>query len=259
MLIWELCYETIPYKTLETKKVADYVLSGKREKLISGKFDDTNDVNIQKKFNEIINKGNRIDLMQLHRKLEKLAEHNPIALCAPQLLENNKLDFGITCDTENSKLPKFEDEPINFYENISSIDPLISVDEGIEFHRNKNYESAWKSVADAQYRYAVSLIGNDPNINDEKCNKILHYLKLAIIQSLDGTLTQQPKGTIGVVVVPDNSDFTFRCKERSKILVYPIILTKQSNICSDLELIKKFPTPEEKNFWNPNFEMGKSR
>ncbi|CAG8768052.1 935_t:CDS:2 [Gigaspora margarita] len=211
MLIWELCYERIPYKPLETEKVADYVLSGKREKLTSRKFDNANDVNIQKKFNEIINKGNRIDLMQLHSELEKLAEHNPIALCAPQLLENNKLDFG---DTENSKLPKFEDEPINFYENNSSIDPLISVDEGIKFHRNKNYESAWKCfeknfklcnpleqywqayylyygyfvkqdkepVADAQYRYAVSLINNFsnyPNINDEKRNKILHYLKLA--------------------------------------------------------------------------------
>ncbi|CAG8828385.1 29760_t:CDS:2, partial [Gigaspora margarita] len=61
----------------------------------------------------------------------------------------------------------------------------------------------------------------------------------SVIQSLDGTLTQQPKGTIGIVVVPDNSDFTFRCKEKSKISVYPIILTKQ----------KKFPTPEEKNFF----------
>ncbi|CAG8838636.1 16155_t:CDS:2, partial [Gigaspora margarita] len=131
MLIWELCYERIPYKPLETEKVADYVLSGKREKLTSRKFDNANDVNIQKKFNEIINKGNRIDLMQLHSKLEKLAEHNPIALCALQLLENNKLDFA---------------------------------------------------VANAQYRYAVSLInnfGNNPNINDEKRNEILHYLKLA--------------------------------------------------------------------------------
>ncbi|CAG8827685.1 41088_t:CDS:2 [Gigaspora margarita] len=131
-----------------------------------------------------------------------------------QLLENNKLDFGITCNTENSKLPKFEDEPINFYENNSLIDSLISVDEGIEFHCNKNYKSAWKCfvensklcnslaqywqayylyyryfvkqdkepVADMQYRYTVSLInnfGNDLNFNDEKCNKILHYLKLA--------------------------------------------------------------------------------
>ncbi|CAG8599164.1 2278_t:CDS:2, partial [Gigaspora margarita] len=55
----------------------------------------------------------------------------------------------------------------------------------------------------------------------------------SVIQSLDRTLTQQPKGTIGVVVVPDNGDFTFRCKERSKISVYPIILTKQSQLWSE--------------------------
>ncbi|RIB02960.1 kinase-like domain-containing protein [Gigaspora rosea] len=145
MLIWELCYEKIPYRTLELKKVPDFVLSGKRERLTSGNFENANDATIQKKFNEIIDKAwqpqptNRIDLMQLHSELEKLAEENPISHSAPQLFENNKLDFGTASDitTENSKLPKF-DEPL-IYEDADS---LMTVDEGISFHREKNYENA---------------------------------------------------------------------------------------------------------------------
>ncbi|CAG8817489.1 23581_t:CDS:1, partial [Dentiscutata erythropus] len=49
----------------------------------------------------------------------------------------------------------------------------------------------------------------------------------SVVQSLDGTLTLQPKGTIGVVVVPDEGSFTLKCEERSRISIHHIILTKK--------------------------------
>ncbi|CAG8784713.1 6990_t:CDS:2 [Gigaspora margarita] len=179
------------FRTLELKKVPDFVLSGKRERLTSGNFENANDATIQK------------------NELEKLAEENPISHSAPQLFENNKFDFGTTSDvtTENSKLPKF-DEPL-IYEDADS---LMTVDEGIGFHREKNYESAWKCFEKnselgnplAQYWQAYYLFNGyfvdqdkehanqlfkqqlqmrntgNPNISeDEKRNEILRYLKLA--------------------------------------------------------------------------------
>ncbi|CAG8769368.1 5719_t:CDS:1, partial [Dentiscutata erythropus] len=56
----------------------------------------------------------------------------------------NSLYFGTASDltTENLKLPKFEND-LKFEDN-PSINSLMSVDEGIEFHRNEYYESAWK-------------------------------------------------------------------------------------------------------------------
>ncbi|KAF0440105.1 HCP-like protein [Gigaspora margarita] len=159
------------------------------------------------KYKEYSNKKSYTFSCEMFSELEKLAKHNPIALCAPQLLENNKLDFGITCDTENSKLPKFEDEPINFYENNSLIDPLISVDEGIKFHRNKNYKSAWKCFEEnsklcnplAQYwqayylyyeyfvkqdkEHANQLFKNvaDNNNDDDQNNKLLLMCNIDIL------------------------------------------------------------------------------
>lgn len=61
----------------------------------------------------------------------------------------------------------------------------------------------------------------------------------SVVQSLDGALTQQPNGTIGVVVVPNEGGFTAKCKERSRISIYNIILTNKNNICRDLEFISR--------------------
>ncbi|KAF0467441.1 kinase-like protein [Gigaspora margarita] len=55
MLIWELCYEKIPYEKWDDKTIADHVLSGKREKLLRGKFK-KEDKEIQEEFIKIIEK-----------------------------------------------------------------------------------------------------------------------------------------------------------------------------------------------------------
>ncbi|KAF0536931.1 restriction endonuclease [Gigaspora margarita] len=46
-----------------------------------------------------------------------------------------------------------------------------------------------------------------------QCKNWIKEIGPSVIQSLDGTLTQQPKGTIGVVVVPDN-DRVFISKQK---------------------------------------------
>lgn len=57
MLIWELCYERLPYKDLDFVEISEHVLSGKREKLLHGKFDKLDDKQIQDKFIDIIEKS----------------------------------------------------------------------------------------------------------------------------------------------------------------------------------------------------------
>ncbi|RIB19219.1 kinase-like domain-containing protein [Gigaspora rosea] len=58
MLIWELCYEKIPYKRYsDPKKISKHVVIGKREKLLLGKSENPNDIKIQEQFIKIIDKG----------------------------------------------------------------------------------------------------------------------------------------------------------------------------------------------------------
>ncbi|CAG8687681.1 233_t:CDS:10 [Funneliformis caledonium] len=54
------------------------------------------------------------------------------------------------------------------------------------------------------------------------------------IRNLEGVLTRQPSGTIGVVVAPLKGRFTPGVIETSRTSVYDIILTDKANICKDL-------------------------
>ncbi|CAG8683308.1 10281_t:CDS:1, partial [Dentiscutata heterogama] len=152
-------------------------------------------------------------LLDLHRKLEKLAETYPIALDGPLLLKDKELDLGAN-------------------------EPKVDLNEGIKFHQMKDYENAWdcfeenaklgnpiakywqgyylyngylkidkelayklfkevaddndieeyqgtvsddqyqNAISDAPYRYAVSLL-NDASKRVENRDKIIHYLELA--------------------------------------------------------------------------------
>lgn len=58
MLIWELCYEKVPYGDQDFKEIQNYVLSGRREKLLFGKFKNPNDEKVQREFINIIDNGN---------------------------------------------------------------------------------------------------------------------------------------------------------------------------------------------------------
>ncbi|CAG8671031.1 34067_t:CDS:2, partial [Gigaspora margarita] len=72
-----------------------------------------------------------------------------------------------------------------------------------------------------------------------QCKNWIKEIGPSVVQSLDGALTQQPNGTVGVVVVPNEGEFTANCKERSRISIYHIILTNKNNICRDLEFVRK--------------------
>lgn len=58
MLLWELCSEQIPYKNLkEPDEIKEHVLNGKREKFSFGREMQSEDVEIQKEFANIISKS----------------------------------------------------------------------------------------------------------------------------------------------------------------------------------------------------------
>ncbi|RIB26912.1 kinase-like domain-containing protein [Gigaspora rosea] len=219
MLIWELCYEKLPYDDWNIQKISDHVLGRKREKLLTGEFIDPNDKNIQEEFIKIIESTwkhmphERIGVAELQKELEQLAATYPIPPGAPILLDDKTLDF------DGSKAsPKSE--------NGTSFIPL---DRGIDLHKKRDHANAWRCFKenaelgdntakywqgyylchgygvvekderrainlfkdaadndhpDAQFRYAVLLLNNlknEQNITrkNELCGEILHYFKLA--------------------------------------------------------------------------------
>ncbi|RIB27201.1 kinase-like domain-containing protein [Gigaspora rosea] len=97
MLIWELCYEKIPYEGWSMREICDHVLGGKREKLLLWNFDNPVDEKIQEEFIKIINKTwyhvphQRIDLLKLHTTLEKLVVDHIIPSC-----EQTRLEFKVS-------------------------------------------------------------------------------------------------------------------------------------------------------------------
>ncbi|CAG8811192.1 15206_t:CDS:2, partial [Gigaspora margarita] len=54
ILLWELCYETLPYVKWNIKQVANHVLSDKRERILNGNLNNPADKEIQLEFNKII-------------------------------------------------------------------------------------------------------------------------------------------------------------------------------------------------------------
>ncbi|CAG8697030.1 7084_t:CDS:2 [Gigaspora margarita] len=219
MLIWELCYEKMPYEKRDIQDISNHVLNGNRERLLTGQFDDPDDKEIQEKLIKIIKNTwkhiphERISITDLHRKLEKLAANYPIPPGAPVLLEDKSLNFdGSLVHQEPEGAPLF-----------------IPLDRGIELHKKRDHVNAWKCFnenadlgdnsakywqgyylchgygvveknerramelfkeaadndhPDAQYRYAMlslsSLSKEESDARKEEiCKEILHYFKLA--------------------------------------------------------------------------------
>ncbi|CAG8801201.1 11293_t:CDS:2, partial [Gigaspora margarita] len=155
MLIWELCYEKIPYEGWNIQKIFEHVSSGRREKLSCQKFKKEEDKKIQEEVIKIIEKSwqhvpyQRIEIANLYQKLEKLSEKYQVGLNEPLLEKNKTLDF------EEDK-----DEPI-FYKN-SPVNPLfvedkqlkspvimptiIPLEEGIKNHKNMKHAKAWECI-----------------------------------------------------------------------------------------------------------------
>ncbi|KAF0547908.1 kinase-like protein [Gigaspora margarita] len=62
MLLWELCYEALPYAEWNIKQVADHILSGKRERILNGNLNNPADKEIQLEFNEIIQEASEFPI-----------------------------------------------------------------------------------------------------------------------------------------------------------------------------------------------------
>ncbi|KAF0400564.1 kinase-like protein [Gigaspora margarita] len=216
MLIWELCYEKLPYENWDIPKISDHVLNRKREELLTGEFDDPKDIKIQEEFIKIIESTwkhlprERIEVTELQRVLEQLAVNYPISPDAPVLLTDKSLKLAVH--------PKSESDST-----------FIPLDRGINLHKKRDHANAWRCFTenaklgdntakywqgyylchgygvvekderraielfkdaadndhpDAQFRYAVLLLNNlknEQNITrkNELCGEILHYFKLA--------------------------------------------------------------------------------
>ncbi|RIB10212.1 kinase-like domain-containing protein [Gigaspora rosea] len=150
MLMWELCYEKVPYDGWKMPQIVEHVLSGKREDVLKGKFKHSDDLEIQKNFISIINKAwkqspdLRISITELYLKLEEFAGKYPVPPNAPPLLDNNELDLDGKKNQHQvpieSLYPEFDDPD----EIIEEEDIIMSLEEGIKMHRNGDRESAWK-------------------------------------------------------------------------------------------------------------------
>ncbi|CAG8644075.1 9154_t:CDS:2 [Gigaspora margarita] len=214
MLIWELCYEKLPYLNRDINSISKHVLEGKRENLLRGKFDNPKDADIQLEFIKIIgdawhhipSRRMKIDILTI--KLEELAGNYPIPLGDPPLLKDKTLKF------EGG-----DDSP----------DLLIPLEKGIQYHKKHDYKKAWQcfdenaklgnkeakywkayylsggygvvevdqmqamelfdeaaeiDYSDARCRYAVLLLSNLRKDDDEatkkhNIDKILHYFTLS--------------------------------------------------------------------------------
>ncbi|CAG8642492.1 11135_t:CDS:2 [Gigaspora margarita] len=149
MLMWELCYEKMPYESWKVPQIVEHVLSGKREDVSKGKFNNDDDKEIQIEFINIIRKAwihrpdLRISITELSHKLEELAEKYPIPHNAPLLLDDKELDLDGKKNqfqaSMESLFPEFDDPDI-----IEEDDIIVPLEEGIKMHRNGNRDDAWK-------------------------------------------------------------------------------------------------------------------
>ncbi|CAB5342216.1 unnamed protein product [Rhizophagus irregularis] len=135
MLLWELAFEKIPYQGWEPKKIVKHVTEGHRERISTPK--------ICQEYKKIINDTwkqepqERISFMKLLDMLEEL--NNSI-----RMQENNSSDilydkFDLNGSKETSDADLELPDKI-----ISSVKPVISIEEGIQAFKHKDHKKAWE-------------------------------------------------------------------------------------------------------------------
>ncbi|KAF0458277.1 kinase-like protein [Gigaspora margarita] len=161
MLIWELCYEKVPYEGWDEPRIKDHVLKGKRENVSEGRFKNSEEKEIQIEFIKIINKAwhhspnSRISIEELSYKLDELAKKHPL-LPDTQLLQNNTLNFkgnnsqvsteslSLKLELKNQVSEEFSSPNLDPEEIIEKGDFIIPLEDGVKLHYAKKYEDAWK-------------------------------------------------------------------------------------------------------------------
>ncbi|CAG8649923.1 28404_t:CDS:2 [Gigaspora margarita] len=151
MLLWELCYEKLPYGEWNIKQISEHVLAGKREKILKGKFANPIDREIQLEFMKIIQNAwchqpeLRITIPALRQRLEELANRFPIPFDEPQLLKDKALDLdGLKSREFMPEINDYSEIEEEIPEEVEDDVDVIPLNDGIEMHRRKEYKSAWE-------------------------------------------------------------------------------------------------------------------
>ncbi|CAG8838331.1 45813_t:CDS:2, partial [Gigaspora margarita] len=125
MLLWELTFEKIPYKDLDMNKIMEIIINGNREKITFGQAT-LKHQKIQKGLKEIIiaawkqNSKDRILLADIFKKLHSLS---------------------LKCDQPHYQTSLYPD---GHFDLDGSKSPLMkSLEDGIGYHKNQDYETAW--------------------------------------------------------------------------------------------------------------------
>ncbi|CAB4483702.1 unnamed protein product [Rhizophagus irregularis] len=155
MLLWELTFGKVPYQGWDMDKLSAHVLQGKREKIKFGLAANKRDSDIQKCLEYVIREAwkqkpqDRISLLNLFNTLERLqTKYKNVVEHELDLLPQKSLDLDGTgtpiisdadAEGEGMELPECENFTLDF-----EIDTMITLEEGINAHKNRDYEKAWK-------------------------------------------------------------------------------------------------------------------
>ncbi|CAG8565582.1 14116_t:CDS:2 [Acaulospora morrowiae] len=140
MLLWELAFEKIPYENMDTVQIMEHVLMGKREKISLG-FGSPNIQKLQQAVIKIIttswqqDANSRITLAEIFLKLDKLSTDYT---SSPSLLSEGTINLD-------------GQPPVQF-----EIPSILSLEEGIEAHKKKDYITAWKCFQDHAYLDSIT-------------------------------------------------------------------------------------------------------
>ncbi|CAB4398666.1 unnamed protein product [Rhizophagus irregularis] len=300
MLLWELAFEKIPYENWNMERIKEWVLSGKRERLVFGR-DKPEIEELQQEYKQIIvaawqdDSQIRASLQFLFMELNKLAQkyYDPRSN-SPALKPDKTIDLDGTLykndpvsvsDQGGEDLPEFEDDF-----SLDSIPEIPTLDDGISAHKKKETTKAWDifcehtnlgstkakywkgyylwegyagqkdrkqastlfkeaaddGLADAQLRYAFSLVGNQGSKFDRKV--FIEYLtKAAENQNSTAQFNLGDLYLNGKLGVPQNVELGKKYLRLAALTNQPKAIEILQKLGMNIYNDNKVPVPNEKN------------